>query len=505
VISIGQYRSPSYGILNSQGGLAFDSSGRLWIADTYNNRVLGFAAPFSNDMTASFVLGQTDLKGTKAGISAAELNYPMDVAFDRNGNLWVADIGNSRVVAFEPPFHNGMTASLVIGQPDFLSRWFNIARNRLDGPYGIAFDGFGNLWVADSGNNRVLEFDPPFATGMNASLVIGESDFISACVQPTCPSRTTLFGPWRVAFDPSGDLWVGEGYASTHRLLEFKPIFKNGMEASTVIQPNPTYGEPSGLGLGLTFDSIGNLWIGYWGESPQGGVFEFRPPFDDRMNATVRLAGYPGSSESQDLSAPTGLAFDSSGNLWVADWGSSWGVSLVGRILAFDAQVHVVNTPAGRVYFRNYGGLLAPLSSIPLTQVEPLMFPQGLFNFTIQGLPARSRVTLTISFSQPLAPQIAWWSKNTAEWSPLPANQTHINGNNITLTLADATPNGVISVLGGPAMAPVNITAYTENTAIITSELQNPPAALLAPALVAIAALVTVALAAVYWRHWRKP
>lgn len=174
-------------------------------------------------------------------------------------------------------------------------------------------------------------------------------------------------------------------------------------------------------------------------------------------------------------------------------------------VLGFDAHVHQLHTPTGPVYFDNQGGLLAPLSSIPVTHIGSLAFPEGLFNFTIQGLPAGGTVTLTISFPQPLASETTWWSQSAGDWVELPANQTYVNGNNMTLTLTGATPNGVVSVFGGPAVAPVNITAYTVNTAISTSELQNPSVAVVAFAVGAVAVIVTFALTAIYWRHWRKP
>lgn len=493
----------------------FDSSGNLWVADSYNNRVVKFTAPFSDEMPATLVLGQKDFESTAAGIGASRLSLPMDAAFDRNGNLWIADLANNRVLAFAPPFHNGTNASLVVGQPDFSSTGSNTTQNRLIAPYAIAFDASGNLWVADAGNSRVLEFQQPFSTGMNASLVIGQPDFThNYCItssrqyNETCGTRRMLNAPSKVAFDPSGDLWVGEGAAAVGRILEFKPPFENGMEAALVF--GSVY--PSAI----AFDSAGNLWLGrLW-----SGVFEYKPPFNEHSiqtadgvpkNWSLTLGTYPGERADLPLS-PTGFAFDSAGNLWVVDFRATWMLgNVVGRVLGFDAHdhVHQVNALTELVYFDNQAGLLAPLTWVPISNVGPLTFPEGLFNFTIQGLEAGGSVNVTITFPDSLPTGIGWWNlargnplgDGELEFSQLPASQTRVNGNNMTLTLTNASEEGVISVLGGPAVPP--ITSRTVSGSVTRTSSTNPPQQPISAtsSLMAIPlAIVIVAIAFVLYR-----
>jgi len=201
-----------------------------------------------------------------------------------------------------------------------------------------------------------------------------------------------------------------------------------------------------------------------------------------------------------------GLTFDSAGNLWVVDARSSWLIGLLGRVVGYDAQDHPLDTFEGRVYFENQGGLLARLSAIPFTQMDSMKFPEGLFNFTIQGLPAGGSVTVTVSFPNAIPPGMEWWSRQGDQWKRLPATQTHLEGNNMTLILTHASPDGVISEVGGPAEAPANVTAYTEGTSINTlpqNELvttPTPPAITLAT----VAGAIAVSLVVFYWRHKRK-
>lgn len=488
VIRIGEWKSHSYGVLIPWGGLAFDPAGNLWVADSENNRVLGFMAPFSGNMSASFVIGQPNFQRTTAGTSAGRLKFPMNVAFDHAGNLWVVDTNNNRVLEFEVPFYGGMNASVVIGQSNFSTAFSNATRSGLNCPEQVAFDSAGNLWVADSCNARVLEFQPPFNTDMNASLVIGEPDFSHKYCQSStlgydasCSNHSTLTGPSGIAFDPKGDIWVMESYMATNatmngRLVEFKPPFKSSMQTTLVMQPV--------FASAMTFDSAGDLWLAcpYCYGGGGGNVVEYRPPFSEGSivwengNATNAAVTLGESWEyyvplSSVLVLPVGLTFDSAGNLWVVDARSSWLIGLMGRVVGYDAQVHLLDTHEGRVYFENQGGLLAPLSAIPFTQMDSIQFPEGLFNFTIQGLPPGGSGNLTIAFTHVLTPGTEWLSKSNGRWSILPPGQTSITGTNMTLTLNNASQTGVISVFGGPAHQPPNITSTVGTSTTITTPL----------------------------------
>jgi sugar lactone lactonase YvrE len=479
----------SSNIVYPAGGLAFDPKGSLWVADLQNSRVLGFSAPFTNNMNASIVLGQTDFHEWVSGWYANEMTFPSSVTFDRSGNLWVADTQNDRVTEFTPPFHNGMNASLVIGQkakaiptppPDWSSTVVATSQNGLAAPVGIVFDKYGDLWVADSWNGRVLEFQPPFSNNMNASLVIGERDFTTSCNQntrPVCGDSRTLNYPVAIAFDAIGNLWVTDTlklgtYAAPHyqgRLLEFTSPFSDGMEAALVIDV------PAGSSS-LAFDSGGNLWLGCAACTSNGNgyVSEYDSPFSNSMKPSHIVGGNNLFATSQTVTNPTGLTFDSAGNLWVVD---------SNRVLGFNTRVHSVLGRTGRVYFENDVGLLVPLSAFTAT-MGLNSYPEGLFNFTIQGLPAGGSVKLTITFPDTLLSGVGWVNVITGnplgsgavEWSQLPASQVQVDGNNMTLTLTNASEEGVISMVGGPAVPPITSRTVTSPISRIssTSPFQPP-------------------------------
>jgi secreted PhoX family phosphatase len=138
------------------------------------------ALSFSNGQPASYVLGQPDFTSNDkfAGglaTSSKTLNSPTSLTVDSNHNLWVADTFNNRVLEYKAPFNfKGKAADIVLGQSDFTSSHgsdFGISSSSLNGPEGITFDSGGNLWVADTFNNRVLEYKAPFTNGKAADIV----------------------------------------------------------------------------------------------------------------------------------------------------------------------------------------------------------------------------------------------------------------------------------------------------------------------------------------------
>ena len=206
---------------NAPLGLAVDATtGDLFVADFGNSRVLRFPAPFANPTRAEpdAVYGQPGFSTTAAGTSASLLNRPRNVAVDSGGNLWVADTGNHRVVRFAAASLNNPVppaADTVIGQKDLFSGGANrgtetVTASGLDTPAGLAFDAQGNLWVADFNNTRVLRFAAPLgpaALDPAASSVIGEPNFVTRGVPPQA-SNATLAGPAGLAIDNAGNLYV---------------------------------------------------------------------------------------------------------------------------------------------------------------------------------------------------------------------------------------------------------------------------------------------------------
>jgi sugar lactone lactonase YvrE len=314
-------------------------------ADTFNNRVLIYNIPFSTDESASVVLGQPAFNDNSVnqggGITPAAngLWHPASVAVDSSGNLYVADAYNCRVLQFKPPFTNNMNASVVIGEPNMTTATCTSGASTLGEASALTFDGDGDLWVADFGNNRIVEFVPPFSNGMSATIVLGQVDFTHGAINQGlgAPTASTLYQPWGMTFDSSGNLWVADSY--NHRVLEYKQPLSNDMAASLELgQPAGatafTTNAPNNGGISATslywpvqpvLDGDGNLWVSDYGNNR---VLEYTPPFSNDMAATLEL-GQPSGATAFTTNAPNtnqsgfsevyAISFDSSGNIQVVD------------------------------------------------------------------------------------------------------------------------------------------------------------------------------------------
>jgi sugar lactone lactonase YvrE len=220
--------------LNIPGEIAFDSSGRLWVADSLNNRVLGYliASLTANNVSADYVFGQpnftaTSPPGPSDPATASAMSGPTSVWVDGDDNLWVADSGHHRILRFDDVSSkaNGAPANLVLGQADFAAKTSGTTNTTLSSPGGICVDEAGRLWVADSSNNRVLRFDNAanLSNGAPATRVLGQSDFVSSGIQ-TSATRMNL--PAAVFADAEGTLWVAD--AGNRRVLGFRNASSKG-------------------------------------------------------------------------------------------------------------------------------------------------------------------------------------------------------------------------------------------------------------------------------------
>jgi len=250
--------SPNFGInggLYSPDGVAIDTSGSppiLYVADTGNNRILAWknatSATLTNLQPPDLIIGQPNSYTTLAATNGG-LDSPTGLLVDAKGNLYVADTGNNRILRYPAPFANhNATPDIVLGQPDmFTSRSSNqggspsaTTLSLSTNHYGIfivpalAMDSSGNLYVSDAGNNRVLQYPAASLTSgaadPAAGIVIGQPSFTVANGPSGITDRSTIYTPAGLAFDSAGHLFVADTYAS--RLMVFTPPFSSGMAAS---------------------------------------------------------------------------------------------------------------------------------------------------------------------------------------------------------------------------------------------------------------------------------
>ncbi len=291
---------------------------RFYVADTGNNRILGYsdARKWRNGDRADLVIGQVDFNRSLMNSPGASpqttdeggLALPSAVAVDAEGNLWVADTGNGRVVRFPKPFDNPsgpIRADLVIGQPDFNARANGIvARDRLFRPSAVAVTFDGHLVVSDLGHSRVLLFRQPFSNGQAADIVLGQPDGETAGAGN---SDAGFSLPMGLAIDTDDRLYVADTLNGRISIFDRISAQTDGANAALVL-PIPG-GQPHGVTVSAR---TGEIFVP---ELRTGRVFKY--PRFDQLIVSGNFDPDPGFV--LPAFGPRSVLLDPLGNIYVAD------------------------------------------------------------------------------------------------------------------------------------------------------------------------------------------
>lgn len=225
---------PTARSFDNADGVAVDpTTGKLFVSDSENHRILRFSATaaYQTNAAAEAVLGQADFVSQQPNRgqvqpSANSLFNPSSLCCDAQGRLWVCDFNNARVLRFDAASAkaSGAPADGVIGQGDFTtgtSATPLAADGGFGNPAGVAVDGAGNLWVSDASIAKVLRFDDAAALG---AVYDGAADgFLGKVSAGEFVAATTVdgfgSGPGGVSLDPQGRLWVSD--PTNNRVLRF--------------------------------------------------------------------------------------------------------------------------------------------------------------------------------------------------------------------------------------------------------------------------------------------
>lgn len=368
-------------------GAAFDGLGDLWVADSSNNRVLEYVPPFHNGMGASVALGQATLDANATSApSASTLSEPQGIAFTPTGALWVADRGNARVLEFLPPFVTGMAASVVLGQGSFTTDAVSdrATATALYQPSAVCVLPDGELAVSDGGNNRIVLYAPPFTSGEAATVALGQSSLSGDAGATTA---VNLSQPQDVAATANGSLWVAD--SDNDRAVEFVAPLTTGEAASVVLGETSFTDTSEGLPLGMFYpvgvavDSHGDVWVA--DSSLPNRVSGFLPPFSNNQAPAVVLGQASPyttftGTNRTDTREPSAIAVDPVGNLWVADRGNS-------RVLEYGAPEFPTTfvesgLPTGNSWSVRYAGTTETSN----TTVATFLAPNGTWSYTVEGV-----------------------------------------------------------------------------------------------------------------------
>jgi uncharacterized protein (TIGR03437 family) len=293
--------------LHWPAGIAMDSAGSLYIADLGNSRI----RKVSNGAIATIAgNGWSSLGGDGGPATGAQFFWPEGVAVDSAGNLYIADTQNFCVREVAKGVVTTVAGTGVQAQ-DFIGDNGPATKAQFAYPTGVAADSAGNLYIADRDSNSIRKV----ANGVITTAAGGGSAWVGP------PTIDWLYGPSGVAVDAAGSLYIADTYNQLVRKVS------NGV--ITTVAGTGTHGPSSGDNSPATsaslfspsavaVDSAGNLYIADTGNS------RIRKVTNGIITTVAGNGGYGfsgdnGPATSAQLYDPYGVAVDSAGNLYIAD------------------------------------------------------------------------------------------------------------------------------------------------------------------------------------------
>ena len=233
-----------HGQMSAPSGVAVDTAGNIYVADTANNQIEEFTSLglFVRALTAG---------GSTASAPGFAMNHPSGVAVDSSGNIYVADTGNNQVEKLSP---DG-TLLATFSAAGFVPGGGSAAR-KMKSPAAVAIDATGDIFVADRGDNQIVELS---STGT----------FLKAFTATGLGSgpQAVMNGPSGVALDANGNIYVADtGNSQIEELSPGGSLRATFTASGMVPAPGGTVAKLRGP-LGVTVDATGNVYISDTGDN----------------------------------------------------------------------------------------------------------------------------------------------------------------------------------------------------------------------------------------------
>ena len=295
-------------MLNGPQGIAVDAQGDVFVADLYNNVVReitpdGKIQTIAGTGTAGF--GRDGVAPTKSALA-----YPYGVEVDAAGNIYISEEYFVRKIS-------GAQITTIAGEG--VSPNDGLAIQSAIGPLvALAVDKSSNLYLADFSYNMVRMIAP---NGTIVTLAGAQNAGFSG--DGTYGTKALLNGPSGVTVDPQGNVYIADELNQRVRKLNVQGIIStiagsshytgDGGPATSALMLRPQH---------AVTDSAGNIYVSDTDNSAIRKVDTKGNISTIAGNGSCNYGGDLGKASSATLCEPEGLAFDSAGNLYIADWGN---------------------------------------------------------------------------------------------------------------------------------------------------------------------------------------
>jgi hypothetical protein len=268
--------------INTPFGIAADSSGNVYIAEWSNHVIRKVSA--SGIITTVAGVGGSGFGGDGGAATAASLNHPEGVAVDNAGNIYIADSFNNRIRKVNAS--GTITTVAGNGSPGFTGDGV-ATQVAVNDPSGVAVDNNGNLYIADNASHRVRKL--ALSTGIISTIAGTGTAGFSGDGGPAVAAQ--LDHPTHLAFDKAGNLFIAD--YSNNRIRKVSPS-------------------------GIITTVAGS----------------------QTLDVNGYFSGDGGPATAAQFAHPAGVAWDTAGNLYIADSGN-------GRVRKVDAGTGIISTIAG--------------------------------------------------------------------------------------------------------------------------------------------------------------